>query len=103
MPVVRFVDAHHLLHCFRGQTYFVADHPGAVVETRPDVDQLDLIGVDYVDFGMSGSQRGDRFPGALSISEAGCEFGTDGAAQHSPVPIVGGASSGRTARFYNVF
>ena len=71
MPVVGFVDVHHLLHGLRRQADLVSDHAGALGDPLADVDQLDLVGVDDVDIGVGVGQRGDRDPAALGLSEVG--------------------------------
>ncbi len=47
------------------------DHPGALGDALADVDQLDLVGIDDVDVGVTGGQRGDRDPAAFGLGEVG--------------------------------
>ena len=82
VPVVGFVDAHHLLHRLRRQADLVTDHPGALGDPLADVDQLDLVGVNHVDVGVFVGQRGDRDPGALGLSQVGSQFVTPLNAEH---------------------
>ena len=74
VPVVGFVDVHHLLHGLRRQADLVSDHAGALGDPLPDVDQLDLVGVDNVDIGVSVGQRSDRDAAALGLSEVGSQL-----------------------------
>src|ERR1700753_4108766 len=115
VPVVRLVDAHHLLHRQRRQAHFVAHHPGTLGDPLPDVDQLDLVGVDDVDLGVAGRQRSDRLAAPLSLREdggtrvAGAEPGANASraateiiSPKSPHSFHRG-SSARPRQFYNVF
>ena len=54
----------------------MADHARALGDPLPDVDQLDLVGVDHVDVGVSVGQRGDRDPAAFGLSEVGGQLVT---------------------------
>ena len=60
VAVVRLVDAHHLLHRLRREPDLVPADPGARVQPTPDVEQLDLVGVDHVEVRPGLAQRRDR-------------------------------------------
>jgi hypothetical protein len=49
----------------------VSHYAGTLCDPLPDVDQLDLVGIDHVDVGISVGQRGDRDPAALGLSKVG--------------------------------
>ena len=74
VAVVGLVDAHHLLHGLRRQPDLVADHPGAFGHPLADVDQLDLVGVDDVDIGMSRTSAERSAPAALGVSQLGSQL-----------------------------
>ncbi len=82
MPVVRLVDAHHLLHGQRRQSHLVPDHPSALGDPLADVDQLDLVGVDDVDLGVPRGQRRDRLAAPLGLREVGGQRVTGGNRDH---------------------
>ena len=82
VSVVRFVDAHHLLHRQRGQADLVPHHPGALGDPLTDVDQLDLVGVDDVDFGVRSRQRRDRLTAPLGLRQIGGQHNTGGSRDH---------------------
>ena len=82
VPVVRLVDAHHLLHRQRRQAHLVAHHPGALGDPLPDVDQLDFVGVDDVDLGVPSRQRRDRLAAPLGLREVGGQRITGGCRDH---------------------
>ncbi|GAY18053.1 hypothetical protein MSZK_47790 [Mycobacterium sp. shizuoka-1] len=110
----------------------MADHPGAFGDPLPDVDELDLVGVDHVDIGVIRGQRRHGDARALRFGKVGGKFVARRNAQHSreshrrcdrgerrPVRAIlvlsggrrgkrsadrkGGVSSARTGQFYNVF
>ena len=58
------------------------DHPGAFGDPLPDVDQLDLVGVDDVDIGVGIGQRTDGDAAALCLGQVGCELFTHLRGQH---------------------
>ena len=60
----------------RRQADLVPHHAGALGDPLTDVDQLDLVGVDHVDVGVSVGQRGDRDAAALGLSEVGSQLFT---------------------------
>ena len=84
MPIVGLVDAHHLLHHLRRQPHLVPHHPGALGDPLADVDQLDLVGVDDVDIGVAGRQRGDRLTAPLGLRKVGGQLVADRNTEHLP-------------------
>ncbi len=82
VPIVRLVDAHHLLHRQRREADLVPHHPGAFGDPLTDVDQLDLVGVDDVDLGAPGGQRRDRLAAPLGLREIGGQLITGGKRDH---------------------
>ena len=82
VPVVGLVDAHHLLHRLARQAHLVPDHAGALGDPLPDVDQLDLVGVDDVDIGVGGRQRGDRLAAPLGLRQVGGQLVAGGNIKH---------------------
>ena len=105
MPVVRLVDAHHLLHCLARQAHFVAQYPGALGDPLADVDQLDLIGVDDVDIRVSRRQRGDRLTAAFGLRQVGSQLVAGRHTEHLPKSprSFDRAGSAQPGQFYNVF
>ncbi|CKT02636.1 Uncharacterised protein [Mycobacterium tuberculosis] len=67
MSVVWFVNPHHLLHDRRRQPDLMTHHAGTLGHPLPDVDQLDLVGVDDIDLGMGGGQLTDRVAASLGL------------------------------------
>lgn len=78
---------------------------GALGHPLPDVDQLDLVGVDDVDIGMAGRQRGDRLTAPLGLRQVGGQLVAGGDTKHlAEFPrSFDRAGSGRAGQFYNVF
>ena len=71
MAVVGLVDAHHVLHGLRRKADLVPDDAPPGVQTPPDVDQLDAVGVVDVEAGVGAGQRRDRGPAVLGGLQRG--------------------------------
>ena len=84
MPVVGLVDAHHLLHRLGGQPHLVAHHAGTLGDPLTDIDQLNLIGIDDVDIGVGGRQRGDRLAAPLGLRQVGGQLVAGRNSEHLP-------------------
>ena len=52
----------------------MAHHPGTLGHPLPDVDQLNLVGVDDVDVRVAGRQRGDRLTAPLGLRQLGSQL-----------------------------
>ncbi len=74
MTVIRFVDAHHLLHGLGGQADLVSRDLRAGVEPLTDVDQLDLVRVDHVEFGVGVGGAVDGGRRRLRPRQIGCDL-----------------------------
>ena len=60
----------------------MADHPRALGDPLADVDQLDLVGVDDVDIGVTRGQRGDRDAAAFGLRQVGGQLVTHLDSEH---------------------
>ena len=60
----------------------MAHYPGALGDPLADVDQLDLVGVDDVDFGVPRRQRRNRLTAPLGLRDIGGQRITGGYRDH---------------------
>ena len=105
VAVVGFVDVHHLLHRLGRESDLVTYDARTLGNPLPDVDQLNLVGVDDVDVGFPASQRADGHAAALGLGQVGGQPVAHLDGQHfvkSP-HFFDRRSCGSAGQFYNVF